>query len=200
MLGVLAGAAQLSLNYGNAANDGTGEGLRTLFSKIQTNFNELYSLAYWVQTNAHLTNATLQGQTIFGNGSANINNGTLTTSGATIGATSSFSGAVDFGSSGTLAGISVNGNVLINNAGGGLSIREGANAKMGTNQLNGTTAVTIANTGVQSGARVFLTIQSPAGTVGTPYVSAINPSVSFAMKSTSATDTSVVAWLLINAP
>lgn len=36
-------AAQHHLNYGAAANDGTGDSLRTAFSKVESNFNALYS-------------------------------------------------------------------------------------------------------------------------------------------------------------
>ena len=33
---------QQSINIGSAANDGTGDPLRTAFDKINDNFNELY--------------------------------------------------------------------------------------------------------------------------------------------------------------
>lgn len=85
----------------------------------------------------------------------------------------------------------------LNTIGGGISIKEGTNARMGIAPLNGTTAVTIANTSVTAGTRVFLTINNPGGTVGSPYVSGRVAGTSFDVKSTTAGDTSTVAWMLV---
>lgn len=82
-------------------------------------------------------------------------------------------------------------------AGGGLSIKEGTNARMNTAVLNGTTAVTVANTSVSATSRIFLTIQTPGGTVGSPYVSAVTAGTSFQIKSTVAGDTSTVAYFIV---
>ena len=79
-----------------------------------------------------------------------------------------------------------------------LSVPEGSNARMGTATLNGTTAVTVATTAVTAKSRIFLTIQTPGGTPASPYVSAITAGVSFAVKSTGGSDTSTVAWFLID--
>lgn len=79
-----------------------------------------------------------------------------------------------------------------------LQIPEGTNACMGTATLNGTTAVTVTTTAVDSNTRIFLTIQTPGGTVGAPYVSSITAGTSFAVKSTSGSDTSTVAWMLVD--
>ncbi|WP_454323269.1 glycosyl hydrolase family 28-related protein [Streptomyces ambofaciens] len=81
-------------------------------------------------------------------------------------------------------------------AGGGVGIKEGTNARMGTAVLNGTTAVTVANTSVTATSRIILTIQAPGGTVGSPYVSARTAGASFAVKSTNAADTSTVAYVI----
>ena len=35
--------AKQTINIGSAANDGTGDGLRTSFTKINSNFTELYN-------------------------------------------------------------------------------------------------------------------------------------------------------------
>ena len=35
--------AQQNLNYGSAANDGNGDGLRDTFIKVEANFTELYN-------------------------------------------------------------------------------------------------------------------------------------------------------------
>ena len=64
------------------------------------------------------------------------------------------------------------GSLDVTTAGQGLKVAEGSNAKQGTATLNGTTAVVVSNTSVTSNSRIFLTINSPSGTVGTPYVSA----------------------------
>jgi hypothetical protein len=95
--------------------------------------------------------------------------------------------------------LTVNGNIDISGAGYGLEIKEGANCKQGTAVLNGTTAVVVANTSVTANSRIFLTINTPGGTPASPYVSAVSAGVSFSIKSTGASDTSTVAYL-INEP
>ena len=88
------------------------------------------------------------------------------------------------------------GPVDVSTAGKGLQVKEGSNAKQGTATLNGTTAVVVSNTSVTSSSRIFLTVNSPSGAVGTPYVSATSAGTSFSIKSTSGSDASVVAWLI----
>ncbi|MGW5426869.1 glycosyl hydrolase family 28-related protein [Streptomyces sp. NPDC004059] len=82
-------------------------------------------------------------------------------------------------------------------AGRGLRVAEGTNAKMGTAVLNGTTAVTVSTTAVTSTSRILLTIQAPGGTVGSAYVFARTAGASFQVKSTTAGDTSTVAWFIV---
>lgn len=87
---------------------------------------------------------------------------------------------------------------LINAAGKGLRIKEGTNAKMGTATLVGGT-VTVSNTSVTATSRIMLTTQS-LGTVTAPKtiaVTARTAGTSFTITSADATDTSVVAWHLI---
>lgn len=82
-------------------------------------------------------------------------------------------------------------------AGKGLRVKEGANAKMGTLTLNGTTGVTVATTAVTATSRIFLTVQAPGGTpAGIAYVSGRTAGASFTVKG-AAGDTSTVAWLII---
>lgn len=88
----------------------------------------------------------------------------------------------------------VNAHLAVNTAGFGLYVKEGSNAKQGTAVLNGTTAVVVSNTSVTANSRIFLTVNSPSGTVGSPYVSAISANTSFSIKSTSASDASTVAY------
>lgn len=77
-----------------------------------------------------------------------------------------------------------------------IRITEGANKIMGTAVLVAGTKV-VNDTAVAADTRIFLTTQVPGGTVGTPYVSAIVAGTSFTITSTSAADTSTVAYLLI---
>jgi hypothetical protein len=85
----------------------------------------------------------------------------------------------------------------LGSAGGGIAIKEGANARMGVATLNGTTSVVVANTSVTANSRILLTIQTPGGTVGSPYVFARTPGTSFTLRSTAAGDTSTVAWTIL---
>jgi polygalacturonase len=57
-----------------------------------------------------------------------------------------------------------------------------------------TNGVTLSS--VSANSRILLTIQSPGGTVGSVYVNARRAGTSFSIKSTSATDTSIVAYEL----
>lgn len=87
--------------------------------------------------------------------------------------------------------------ITIGTAGGGLKVKEGSNATMGTGTLNGTTEVTVSTTKVTANSRIFLTAQAPGGTPsGTIYVSSRSAGVSFGVKSL-ALDTSTFAWLLV---
>lgn len=86
----------------------------------------------------------------------------------------------------------------INLAGKGLKIKEGTNAKMGVATLVAGT-VTVSTTAVGANTRIFLTVQS-LGTVATPKdvaVTARTAATSFTITSSDGTDTSVVAWMLV---
>lgn len=74
----------------------------------------------------------------------------------------------------------------------------GTAPRMGVAVLNGTTAVTVTTAGITAASRVFLTIQAPGGTPASPYVASITAGTGFTVKSTGASDTSVVAWLLVD--
>ncbi|MBU8549800.1 right-handed parallel beta-helix repeat-containing protein [Streptomyces sp. Babs14] len=79
-------------------------------------------------------------------------------------------------------------------AGGGIAIAEGANARMGVATLAAGT-VTVANTSVTANTRVAVFRQATGGTVGHLSVTKV-ADTSFTINSSSATDTSVVAWVL----
>lgn len=80
--------------------------------------------------------------------------------------------------------------------GNGIQIKEGTNRRMGVVTLVGGTA-TVSNTSVTASTRIFLTVQSPGGTLGAVYVSSRVAGTSFTITSLSAIDTSTIAWQLI---
>lgn len=85
------------------------------------------------------------------------------------------------------------GGVDVNTAGHGLKVAEGANAKQGTAVLVAG-AVTVANTSVTATSRILLTSQVDGGAPGWLRVSARVAGTSFTITSSSATDTSTVAY------
>jgi hypothetical protein len=87
--------------------------------------------------------------------------------------------------------------LVIGLAGRGLKVKEGANAKMGTLVLDGSTPVTVNTTAVTAESRIFLTIQAPGGTPGgIAYVKARVAAASFSVVGAPG-DTSTVAWLIV---
>lgn len=82
----------------------------------------------------------------------------------------------------------------LGSAGGGIAIAEGANARMGVATLAAGT-VTVANTSVTATTRVALFRQAAGGALG--HLSATKTAgTNFTITSSSATDTSTVAWVL----
>lgn len=109
------------------------------------------------------------------------------------------------GSLQTNGGLSVVKSAIIGNhvkivtAGYGIFIKEGSNARMGTATLSSGTA-TVSTTAVSATSRIFLTIQS-IGTVTSPKSIAVTARVagtSFTITSSDYTDTSVVAWMIVD--
>jgi hypothetical protein len=92
--------------------------------------------------------------------------------------------------------LSVNGNIRISGK-HGLKITEGTDGTMGKATLVAGT-VLVNTTKVTANSRIFLMSENGAAlTVGTPYVSARTAATSFTITSTSATDVSDVAWIII---
>lgn len=90
------------------------------------------------------------------------------------------------------------GNLLLNTLGKSLRVKEGSNACMGTGTLNGTTEVTVSTTAVTANSRVFITVETPGGTVGgAAYVSSRIAGTSFGVKGLVALDTSTFAWVIL---
>lgn len=88
------------------------------------------------------------------------------------------------------------GDVILSALGGGLKLKEGANATMGRATLVGGTVV-VSTTSVGASSEVFLTCQTPGGTPGFLRVSTRTAGTSFTILSSSGTDTSVVAWMIV---
>ena len=86
------------------------------------------------------------------------------------------------------------GNLICDVAGKGLQIKEGSNARMGTSTLVGGT-VTVSNTSVTANTRIVLSRSTTGGTTGDLSYT-VSAGVSFAINSSSGTDTSTVVWLL----
>jgi hypothetical protein len=91
---------------------------------------------------------------------------------------------------------SATGGLYANVAGSGFFIKEGTNAKMGTATLVAG-AATVSTTKVSSTSRIFLTSNADGGTPGWLRVSARSAGTSFTITSSSGTDTSTVAWMIL---
>jgi hypothetical protein len=90
------------------------------------------------------------------------------------------------------------GQLSLGTAGVGIAVKEGTNATMGTVTLV-TGSATINTSKVTANSRIFLTVQS-LGTVTSPKpicVFARTPGTSFQIASSDATDTSVIAWWIV---
>ncbi|MBZ6259770.1 hypothetical protein KVH22_30085 [Streptomyces olivaceus] len=82
----------------------------------------------------------------------------------------------------------------LGSAGGGIAIAEGTNARMGVATLAAGT-VTVANTSVTATTRVAVFRQTAGGALG-HLAAEVDAGVGFTVDSSSATDTSTVAWVL----
>jgi hypothetical protein len=80
-------------------------------------------------------------------------------------------------------------------AGGGLSVAEGANARLGVATLAGGT-VTVANTSVTATSRVFLTRATAGGTLGQLSYTLV-AGTSLTINSSSGSETSTVNWMIV---
>jgi len=90
------------------------------------------------------------------------------------------------------------GNFVAGTIGQGLQVKEGTNAKMGVATLVAGT-VTVSNTAVTANSRIYLTCQS-LGTVSAPSalcISARTAGTSFTILASQNTDTSVIAWQIV---
>lgn len=90
------------------------------------------------------------------------------------------------------------GNLLISTIGKGVQVKTGTNAKIGSAVLVGGT-VTVANTSVTANSKIFAEGNIDGGTPGWLRISAKVVGTSFTITSSSGTDTSTVAWEIIEA-
>lgn len=77
-----------------------------------------------------------------------------------------------------------------------VNVVDGSNKRMGVATLVAGT-VTVANTSVTASTRIFVSRQASGGTLGHLSIGTVTAATSFVINSSSATDTSTVAWLLI---
>ena len=89
------------------------------------------------------------------------------------------------------------GGLQILTVGKSLGIKEGTNAKMGTATLAAGTVV-VSTTAVAANSRIFLTGNADGGAPGWLRVSARTAGTSFTITSSSGTDTSTVAWVILD--
>jgi hypothetical protein len=94
------------------------------------------------------------------------------------------------------ATLATDGSLSLATAGGGLKVKEGTNATLGTVTLAAGTA-TVNTTKVTANSRIFLTAQTSGAAAGALRVSARVAGTSFTITSTSGTDTSQVAWFIV---
>lgn len=88
------------------------------------------------------------------------------------------------------------GSLIVYTAGKGIKVAEGSNATMGASALVGGT-VTVSTTAVTASSRIQVTSNVDGGTPGWLRVSARSAGTSFTITSSSGTDTSTVAWIII---
>lgn len=85
--------------------------------------------------------------------------------------------------------------IYITTAGKGLRIKEGSNARMGTATLVAGSVV-VSNTSVTASSRILISRMASGGTLGHLSV-AVSAGASFTITSSSGTDTSTVAWMIM---
>lgn len=146
------------------------------------------------------------GFTFLGNGSTthtgSVQASRFTVAGSTVGSNSIYlpgTNRLGFSTNSQYRGeFDASGQFIIGSLGQGLSVKEGSNAKMGLATLSGGTVV-VSTTAVTANSRIFLTAQS-LGTVAVPSgygVSARTAGTSFTILASAPTDTSTVAWMIV---
>jgi len=109
----------------------------------------------------------------------------------------STAGRIGIGLMPTTDKLEVAGNISLTSAGNKIKIATGSNASLGTATLVAGT-VTVNTTAVATGSTIMLTCNTPGGTQGFLSYGTIVNATSFVITSSSATDTSVVNWWVLN--
>lgn len=183
------------INTGTIPNDGQGDALRTAFTKINANDAELYtgasiSVGYsGTSARSNIINSqylVVDSLTLSGITGSETYRYYTTVQGTNDGY--NYITSIDGGQWVRLTNISTS--ILAATLSGISRLRSGV-----TQFTAGSAAVATAL--VTPTTRIMLTIQSPAGTVGSPYISARSTGSHFTIGSTSLTDTSSVAWLMV---
>jgi hypothetical protein len=94
------------------------------------------------------------------------------------------------------ANTSITGNLTLAAAGNKLLIKEGVNASMGTALMSGGTAL-VSNTLVTTSSRIFLTRATLGGTAGALWAYAVTSGATFRIGSSVTTESSNIAYLLV---
>ncbi len=157
-------------------------------------------------TTLHATDVATMDSTLTVTGASTLgvlSAGITTVSTLTATANSTFSSAVTVSgnlySQGRLAVTStttMDDELVFRTLGKGISVKTGTNARMGRATLSGGAAV-VATTAVTAVSDVFITSNVDGGTPGWLRVSTRTGGTSFTITSSSGTDTSIVAWLIV---
>jgi len=91
---------------------------------------------------------------------------------------------------------SITGNLTLAGAGNKILIKEGSNASLGTALMAGGTAL-VSNTLVSANTRIFLTRAVLGGTAGALWCHSVTAGTSFRIASTITTESSTIAYFLI---
>ena len=212
----LLGQTRSVVNTGSTANDGTGDSLRTFALKSNTNFSTLWASVYTNGATRLWTNVLMSGDSVIQGGATNdlelndIARLTLDSTDASLTgvATSYIDGGIttvrgvtnlNIITPGVTAGTATNGQVLkLTDAAEGTV--EFANYPSGI--ISGTAtltsgAVVVSDTNVTASSRILLTTQSVSGTHGYLRVVSRVSGTSFTVNSSSGSDGSTFAWLII---
>lgn len=108
-----------------------------------------------------------------------------------------FTGTTHILDDGALGNIVAAGDIKAGTVGKTLYVKEGTNAKMGISSALVAGTIVVSTTAVTATSRIFLTAQTTGGTPGALRVSARTAGTSFTITSTSTTDTSTVAWFIV---
>jgi hypothetical protein len=207
---------RLSISTGTSANDGSGDSLRTAFNKVNTNTATLWASIYTNGAPKVSTNVTLLGPTYV---DGNLTNGfelqdisQLTLDGTDTGVYGVATLFLDGGIStvrgvtnlnlitpGVTAGTVSNGWVLTlsDSVEGTVEFAQLPGAIITGTATLSSGAATVSNTNVATGSRIFLTTQSVSGTHGYLRVISRTAGVSFVVNSSSGSDNSTFAWMIV---